>query len=580
VTSPPHFHRPRRRGWFAPVLNFFDRVNYSWWRFKRGFSGLFNFHWLGTQLSMFGHYFMAGCRYPFLIIGWLLRQGWSVLTAWWQIRNFRYLIQGLPALAGIILITVIAVYTALRSSEGLQEHYLRQAADARMRGEKQKEQLCFERLMQVQSTGDPRRQETQYALARVSGELLHRQRARFLLAELANPDNDEGLPLAHYDRARSILNEGVKSRQDIELIERHLRRALNKQPDFKEANALMGILLADLGRHDEAITYLVKTELTDINARMTLARIYKIRGDDNRAEMYAKPVIDHIFELVQNNIDDVNANWKLSECYRILNDFEKAITTLEQAYSKKKSEFYRIQLSNCYISWYEFLERMPPSPIREQRKLDLLLKALDWDKTNVEALKHFVNFMSPNGSFAPERDDAHKVMLSLRGNNPYLHLWLGQKLFTQGKNEEAKKEWELAYQLYPDSPIIANNFAWILTHGSPPKSREGSYLVPDLSRALKMIDQVLEKTPKEHPNRFQFHGTRGTIYLKMGRFQEAREDLVIASQGPQAANDAILQQQLVEVYERLGMPTLRDAHRKRLEEIYRRNNREGQAPGN
>jgi len=586
VTRPPPFHRNRRRGWLAPVGNFFDRVSYTWWKLRQRVGRIFNPRWLAHLLVQFGHRFMDGCRYPFYILGWLLKQAVGMFRAWWQIRNFRYLIQGLPALAGIIFIIVIAVYTVLRSEDGLQDLYARQAINSRFAADKRKEQLCYERLMQVQGVGDPRRLETQYALARVSRELGQEQRARFLLQELANPDVEGGLPAAHIERAREIWARSRRP-QDIELAERHLRRALNKQPENQEANALMGLILyntpasSGASRFDEAIPYLMKSNINDVWARLSLASIYKMRGDDQRAELYARPVLDFLLKRTENNIDDINYHLVLADAYVQIEEYEKAIDTLRKAYSFKKSDLYRSQLSNVYVAWYKRLARMPANALRERQMLDLLLSALEWDQRNVEALALFVYFMKPGGPNGPEREDAHKTLLALRGNNPYLHLWLGQKLLDQGKYDEAAKEWDLAYKLYPDSPIIANNFAWILTHGrrvvsAADPSREQVLLPPDLSRALAIINQVIERTPKEYPHRYQFHGTRGTIYLKMGMLDKAREDLVLASQGPRAANDQILQRQLIDLYDRLGLKEMANIHRKRLEEIFRRNSRDPQ----
>jgi tetratricopeptide (TPR) repeat protein len=582
MTLPPRHHK-HRRGWFAPIGRFFDRISYSWWRFRQRVRRVFDFRWLTTRLTLFGHYFMSGFRYPFYIIGWLLRQAWSMIAAWWQIRNFRFLIQGLPALLGIIFISVVAVYTALRSSEGLQELYQRQALDARLSGVKQKEQLCYERLLQLHYSTDPRRLETQYGLARVSMEMGNRQRATFLLAELANPDTDQGFPLAHIESAWAIWHNPQRRAKELDLMERHLRRALSKQPDSPEANSLMGIMLANTYgpsgtlRHDEAIPFLLKSKQTDINARITLATIFKDRGDEQRAELYARPVLDYLLKLSAANIDEITYPLDLTTCYLKLNEFEKAIETAEKAYRNKKSELFRAMLSNCYVAWYRWLDKMPRNALRERQKLDVLLQSLDWDQTNVEALSYFVNFMKPGGGFANEREDAHKVLLALRGNNPYLHLWLGQKLFQENKFEEARQEWDMAYKLFPDSPIIANNFAWILTHGSPAKQNlPNSGVAPDLGRAEAIINQVIARTPKEHPFRFQFHGTRGTIYLRLGQLDKAREDLVFASQGPNAVNDQVLHQQLIELYRRLGLNNRAEAHRRILEDIYRRNNRETQ----
>ncbi len=564
---PPRRNR-NRRGWSAPLWNLLDSIQYQWWKLKQFFAKLFDFRWVTRQLGGFFEKLWWGIRYPFIVISWLLAQAWSVMVAWWQIRNFRYLIQGLPALAGIIFILVVTAYTMLRSDDGLQELYKRQALDARLRGDRQRAQLCYERLMQLQYVGDPSRLQTQFELGQLSLELLQYQRSRALLTELSNPDSDDGYPDAHFEKARMIFYNSKRTKEDLDLMEKHLRRALKKLPDNKKYNGLLGMLLWMRGRNDEAIPALLKSEPQDVDARLTLAKIYKAQGNLSQANMYVEPIIEYLKTNAQGEIDDIRYRMTLARAYMQLDEFPQAIKVLTNAYAMKKSEFFRTELSNCYLQWYFKLLVMPPTPDRERLKLDCVANALEWDDRNVQALSAFVDYMKPTGGDAPERDRAHRILTALRGNNAYLHLYLGHKLYQEGKTDEAEKEWALAYKLNPNSPIIVNNFAWILTHGNAATRAQ-----PDLIRAESLINQVLSRTSPDDTNKPKYHGTRGTVYMKMGRFQEARDDFMIAVQHRDAINDIPLQQQLVDVHERLGMKTVADVYRKMLQETIKRNTR-------
>jgi tetratricopeptide (TPR) repeat protein len=572
---PPH-HR-RRRGWFAPVLRFFDQVGYSWWKMRRSISRFFQFRWLTSQLSRWGHSFMNGARYPFHLIGWLLRQFWTVLVAWWQIRNFRYLVQGLPALAAIVVVAVIGTYTLLRSEDGLQEMYSRNAMESLVRGERSKAQLCYERLMILQPTNDPKRQETMYRLALICLEtaIPQYQRARALITALANPETSDGYPDAHVYAASEIMTNAAKLQnpEQRKLAEQHLRRALQKNPDHQDANRLLGTLLTYQYRTQEAIPFLQKTDPRDrvsIDARIKLAEIYKLDGKNDAAQQALEQTIDFLRNRSRNEFDDVRYRLALSQAYLVLEEFEKAIEILQEGMRMKKNEFYRIQLSNCYLRWYERLTLTPsrrmPTPENEMNRLNLIINALKIDPNNATAIKYLVNFMSRSGSDANARAQAHRDLLARDGRNAFLRLWMGEKLLVEGKLDEARKEWELAYEYNPDSPTIANNFAWILTFGQS----QAPALTPDLQRALRIINQVIDTTPKEYPNRPQFHGTRGTIYLKMGRYKEALEELLLAAQRPNASDDPILQEQLMLAYDRLGMHEASLNHRKLLAEIQKR----------
>lgn len=569
--------RGRPRGWLSPLYSMMDSMGQGWWNLKRFFSKLFDFRWLTSSLVSWLQYFWNAAKYPFIVLNSLLHQCWNVLVAWWQIRNFRYLIQGLPALIAIIFIIIIACYTWLRSDDGIQELYLRQANDARLRSDKQRAQLCYERLMQLQYTGDPRRLETQFNLGQLALELQQYQRSRSLLEELSNPDNDEGYADAHIQRARMIFQTSRRTKEDLDLMEKHLRRALKKQSENKTANGLLGIILWMRGRNDEAILCLQKSDPQDVAARITLAKIHKAMGNLQQAALYVDPLIDYLKNHANGEIDDVRFRSTLADAYMQMDQYEDAIKVLENAYAMKKSDFFKMALSNSYTEWFKKLTPLQQTPERERQKLDCLVRALEWDNTNVQALKFLVLYMNTSGNDSAERDRAHRMLTALRGNNAYLHLWLGEKLMDQGKFDEAKQEWDMAYKLNPDSPTIANNFAWILTQGSstPPLS-----LAPDLLKAERIMNQVISRASADDVNKPYYHGTRGTIYMKMGRYQEALTDLVAASQrddanpmSAKAMQSISLHQQLVEVYDRLRMTTMSDNHRKIIAEIIKRNTR-------
>lgn len=137
----------------------------------------------------------------------------------------------------------------------------------------------------------------------------------------------------------------------------------------------------------------------------------------------------------------------------------------------------------------------------------------------------------------------------------------GELLLTEGKTEEAARKWEIANALFPESSIIANNYAWVLTYVPTDPAKLNAQLL----KADRLISHVLALTLPDDRNLPYYHGTRGTIYLKLGRYEEARRELELCSQRPNADNDVMLQKQLVEVYERLA-----DKHRAVIAEIKKR----------
>ncbi len=413
-----------------------------------------------------------------------------------------------------------------------------------------------------------------------------------MITSISDPESPDGFPEAHLYMASAILQRGFQpnrgyTQEQIDLVERHLRRALAKKPDHKDVNALLGRVLAHsnragIDRSEEALPYLLKSDPRDVQARIELASIYRKQGKNELAAYHAQPTLDFLLNAGSSDIDKVIIKIELSKVYVILEEYEKAVEVMQQGLLQKKNNpHYRAQLSNIYLAWHQ-RHSMPtarPTPDREINRLNMLINALEADPNNTIALKFLVQFMSRAGNDANQRAQAHLELLAKRGRNAYLHLWLGEKLYVEGRFEEARKEWELAFQYNPDSPTIANNFAWILTHGD----KRAPVLNPDLLRALSIIDQLLANTSKEYPHRPQFHGTRGTILAMMGRYREAYDELHLAAQKKDAENDPVLQQQLANVCTRLGLHNEASMHQKFFNEFIKRNRTEAQpgqpAPG-
>src|SRR5262249_58618903 len=120
----------------------------------------------------------------------------------------------------------------------------------------------------------------------------------------------------------------------------------------------------------------------------------------------------------------------------------------------------------------------------------------------------------------------------------------------RGQPAEARVDLEQAFKLAPDLPAVANNLAWLLANDSR----------PDLPRALELVNVALKHSPKE----LNFRDTRGRILAKLGRWQEALEDLEAALPG--SPNNPGLHRALADAYEHLGDPAMAAKHRGLAEE--------------
>ena len=97
-----------------------------------------------------------------------------------------------------------------------------------------------------------------------------------------------------------------------------------------------------------------------------------------------------------------------------------------------------------------------------------------------------------------------------------------------------------------DSDAIGwNNLAWVLLQNPN----------PPLEKALAASNKALAVSPKD----FRFRQTRGEIFLKLGRWKEAVDDLEYALNG--APDATTIHQSLAQAYEALGNQELASVHR-------------------
>ena len=94
-----------------------------------------------------------------------------------------------------------------------------------------------------------------------------------------------------------------------------------------------------------------------------------------------------------------------------------------------------------------------------------------------------------------------------------------------------------------------NNQAWILLNGP----------TVDLERALQAVEKSLELAPDD----FRFRETRGQIFVRLSRWEEAIEDLEFAANALPGSRE--IHQALASAYDALGNAELADVHRRRGE---------------
>lgn len=133
----------------------------------------------------------------------------------------------------------------------------------------------------------------------------------------------------------------------------------------------------------------------------------------------------------------------------------------------------------------------------------------------------------------------------------------------EGKLDQAVKQWEIAHQLYPECKVFSNNIAYVLTCQKSDPDNSAT----NLQKAEQIINSVIARSSEKDIHLPHYYGTRGSIYLKMKRFEDARRDLEAACKRASAKYDFVLHGQLVEVYNQLKMPGLAEHHQQIIDEI-------------
>ena len=113
-------------------------------------------------------------------------------------------------------------------------------------------------------------------------------------------------------------------------------------------------------------------------------------------------------------------------------------------------------------------------------------------------------------------------------------LWTDDRI--RGDLPAARQHLQTAFSLAPEIPQIKNDMALDLSTGTHDQLEQG----------LKLIQSLVNQYPYQ-PN---FRGTRGLILAKLGRNEEAAEDLEFAA--PREGNAPEIRQALAKVYAALG----------------------------
>jgi tetratricopeptide (TPR) repeat protein len=503
---------------------------------------------------------------------WLAFVFWSVI-GWAAARNLRLFFQGLPALAvGASALTVVG-FAAFTPTQEIERTYKERAQNAIKAKNLPEAIACYERLAILQAD----RPEALYDLALSLNANKQPDRCLALMHRLAPPES-QGYANAHLWQAVRLMAAAPQTQQMRQIAETHLLRALEGGVDDKElAHGLLGELYFQRGLFQEAEPHLAIAVKKKPNSRLRLAQTYAALGNMERARSEAKLSVNQYSMVAKGDLFAHFARVKWAESVAFLEDFPQAVRILEEGLTGTGEPFYKQHLATIHAQWFDFLGRQGTAPLSQ--RLPHLEIGLRYDPKNllllnrlamVTSMRHDFR-MSPDllattwglaGGISPwapvgwwnvsavrDAETARSTLLRMVAEgqgSAQLFFALGVDAWSRGEVKQAAFYWERANEINPDTPVVANNLAFLLMQTSE----------RDLPKALELINRAIEKMPRET----NFRDTRGCILVKMGRYREALPDLEAAL--PQSPNRAGVHHTLAEVYDKLERPELADLHRR------------------
>jgi tetratricopeptide (TPR) repeat protein len=432
----------------------------------------------------------------------------------------------------------------------IRRRYEALAAQAQKDGDSATADVCLDRLTLLKTESGFGSPEFILKLAEQAYALKQIGRTEVLLEEIAPDDRAVHAP-AHYMRAVLLLRgpeEGKgPTKEDRLRAERHLRLALELDPDLAPAHEVLGLIALQAGESARAEEHLQRAVVKNPALSYQVAALLHGQGRTSEATAWAGKARDFLQPLVAKDPDNHAARLLLASSQLLLKDRAAARDLLGRGLARANIKEFRQLLANSYLEEAATLgEAGDANPVA---RLALYEQALRFDPDNEALVDQLSKILRGTG---PESDRFREHLLAAVAEGRALttaHLLLGYDAWERGRTAEAQLHWERALEANPKSAIVANNLAWTLTTGPN----------PDPNRALSLIDAALANTPKE-PTML---ATRGHILACLKRWKEALTTLEAAL--PALPDDQDLHTDLAEVYTALGAPELAAQH-KRLAE--------------
>jgi len=472
--------------------------------------------------------------YPFAAL-------WGFFHAWLATRSYKQLVWGLPVAAVLVTLAGIAVWMNFRGRSSVAKQYRQAVTVARAEKDYDRVRLYERKLAQLGVSTQFTDYQTAFALAE-DGQLAE---AYARMQRLA-PADEPGYPPAHSWIIQQLMagKLDVTADESHRLIKVHLDHLDSlgaRGPDFDLRRAFW--LVRD-NRAEEAADLLAPIASRLLPAAVLRMEINQVVARYDEARSDARIVRTHMQDRARReetlSAQDYQA-WAVAE--ELLGDTAKAHSlTRERLKLEPENGDARRVLSGLSARLFE-RELAIPNPVAN-RLTALLLQSASFSGDQQRVQRQV-------GELYRLRDRepaAQQAVDQLVGSSQApATLWeaMGTVAATFGEHEEAKRLLLLAVKKDPNAAVAWNNYAWLVV-----QEPQG-----DMAAALEAVNKALAIQPDE----FRFRETRGQIWLRLGKWNEAVEDLEYAANGMPDSREVHLS--LAKAYDALGQAHLARVHR-------------------
>lgn len=473
---------------------------------------------------------------PFILLSTAVQRSGQFIAAWWSSRTMRHILWGSPVVLVVVACGYLTAASRSLPAGELLGRYSKAARVAMATQDFSAARVLWDRALQI----DPSNLESRFQLALALGGIRDFERMQLIIADLAPADRAVYAP-AHLVRAKILVAPNRISKNDANLAESHLLRAIQLQASNVEAHAMLGQLYMSTARPSLAQDHLAIAVRENPALLLSLAKAHSLQGHKREAERYGVRAEEFFRGQAAKNFDDATARLNWAESLMFLEQFQRAVDILKQGLALNENAAYRTALARVYVNWSDTLGKDPAVDPSDQFKL--LAEGLRIEPNEVQLFNRMMLLLKGKERSANEIRKSLIGMLA-RGEAPALvHLMLGTDAGQRGDTQDAVYHLKRAHERDPNIMVIVNNLAWYLSHSE----------APDLEAALKLIDLAIAQQPAP-----QFRDTRGEIQMQLGNWESARDDFEAAL--PFMKGDRRLHASMGRVYRELQRPELAEEH--------------------